>query len=53
MAIRQLFLNGQVVTMNAQAPEATAFAILGERFCAVGVDDEIRQWADNQTEISI
>jgi predicted amidohydrolase YtcJ len=51
MAIKRVFLNGQVVTMNPKASDATAFAVLGDRFCAVGFDDEIRKWADNQTEI--
>jgi predicted amidohydrolase YtcJ len=50
MAIKRVLLNGQVVTMNTEASEATAFAIMGDRFSAVGLDDEIRQWADNQTE---
>ena len=51
MATKRLFLNGHVVTMNPEASDATAFAIIGDRFCAVGVDDDIRKWADKQTEI--
>ena len=51
MLIKRVFVNGQVVTMNAESPDATAFAVMGERFGVVGSDDEIRTWADNQTEI--
>ena len=42
MASKQIFLNGNVITMNSKAPEATAFGVLGNRFGPVGSDDEIR-----------
>jgi predicted amidohydrolase YtcJ len=51
MVLRQIFLNGKVITMNSKAPEATAFGVIGDRFWAVGSDDEIRKLADNQAEV--
>ena len=50
MSIKRLFFNGQVVTMNPNASDATAFAVMEDRFFAVGSDDEIRKWADHRTE---
>ena len=32
MVPKQIFLNGNVITMNSQAPEATAFGVLGTVF---------------------
>jgi hypothetical protein len=51
MVLKQIFLNGKVITMNLKAPEATAFGIIGGRFWSVGSDDEIRKMADNQAEV--
>ncbi|MBW2086404.1 MAG: amidohydrolase family protein, partial [Deltaproteobacteria bacterium] len=51
MKANQLFINGNIVTMAPQSPEATAFAIMGDRFCAVGRDDEIRQWIAEDTRV--
>ena len=51
MVLKQIFLNGNVITMNSKAPEATAFGVLGNRFWPVGSDDDIRKMADSQTEV--
>lgn len=51
MAVDQIFLNGNVVTMDPKAPEATAFGIMGDRICAVGSNEEIRKWADSKTKV--
>jgi len=51
MILKQIFLNGKVITMNSEAPEATAFGVLGNRFWSVGSDDKIRKMADNQAEV--
>jgi predicted amidohydrolase YtcJ len=52
MAADRVFVNGNVITMRPGSPRATAFAILGERFCAVGVDEEVRRWADGGTPVT-
>jgi predicted amidohydrolase YtcJ len=51
MVLKQIFLNGKIITMNSKAPEATAFGVLGNRFWPVGSDDEIRKMADNQADV--
>ena len=51
MAVDQIFLNGNVVTMDPEVPKATAFGIKGDRICAVGSDEEIRRWADSKTKV--
>lgn len=51
MSEKRLYLNGSVVTMNPKQPEAAAFGITGNRFCAVGSNDEIRQWANNEAKV--
>ncbi|MBT4510584.1 MAG: amidohydrolase [Chloroflexi bacterium] len=47
----KIFINGQVLTMNPKAPFASAFATIGDRFCAVGPDAEVRKYACANTEI--
>lgn len=47
----QIFLNGNVVTMDPKAPEATAFGIMGDRIWAVGSNEEILKWAKNKTKV--
>ncbi len=49
--MEMIFVNGKVVTMNPDAPEATAFGIMGDRFCIVGSDEKVRKCADNSTEV--
>ena len=51
MAVDQIFLNGNVVTLDPKAPEATALGLIGDRICAVGSNEEIRKWADNKTKV--
>jgi len=51
MALDQIFLNGNVVTMNPKAPEATAFGIMDDRICVVGSSEEIRKWAGSNTKV--
>ena len=46
MSIDKIFVNGNVVTMNPDSPQSSAFGIMGGRFCAVGSDDELRNYAD-------
>ncbi len=49
--MKQIYKNGNVVTMNSDAPEATAFGILGDRFFSAGSDDEVGKWADEGTDV--
>ena len=51
MVPSRLFLNGKLITMNARAPEATAFGIWGNRFSAVGSDADVGKMADSRTEV--
>jgi len=51
MTADQIFLTGQVLTMNPKAPDASAFAISGKRFCAVGSDEEVRTWTHDKTKV--
>ena len=50
MAVRKIFRNGKVLTMNPAMPEASAFAVLKGRFLAVGSDHEINRWLEDGTE---
>ena len=52
MTVKQVFLNGEVITMNSKSAEATAFGIIGDRFWAVGSDDEIRKLVDKKTKVT-
>jgi predicted amidohydrolase YtcJ len=49
--MKQVFLNGNVVTMDPNNPQASAFAILGDRFVAVGHDAEIRDYMGSDAEV--
>ena len=51
MNMKQVFINGNVVTMNPDAPEATAFGIFGDRFFSVGSDEEVEKGADEGTDV--
>lgn len=51
MSMKQIFKNGNVVTMDPDAPETTAFGIIGDRFHVIGSDEEIRKWTDEGTEL--
>ena len=51
MSMKQIFKNGNVVTMNPDAPEATAFGILGDRFFSVGSNEEVEKWVDEGTDV--
>ncbi len=51
MNVKKILVNGKVVTMNPDATEASAFGIIGDRFCAVGSDDEVRKYADDSTRV--
>ncbi len=42
---------GKVVTVDPDRPEATAIAVSGDRILAVGSDEEIAQFATEQTRI--
>ena len=51
MTIRQVYVNGNVITMNPDAPESTAFSVVGDRFCAVGSEEDANKWSDRGTEV--
>lgn len=51
MTTKKIFLNGNVITMNPERPEASAFGIVGNRFCTVGPVEEVRKWADKETRV--
>lgn len=37
--------------MDEEQPEASAFGLIGDRFCAVGADQELRKWQSSSTEL--
>ena len=41
----QVFYNGRVISMNPAAPRSSAFLVQGDRFMAVGDDEEIKKQA--------
>jgi predicted amidohydrolase YtcJ len=47
----RVYLNAQVWTGDAARPAATAFALRGDRFVAVGSDDAVRKLATTDTVI--
>jgi len=49
MPADSIFFNGRIVTMSPEKPDASAFAVVGDRFRAVGSDDQIRQLAGTRT----
>jgi len=46
----QIFLSGNVLTMDPEIPQASAFAVCGDRFYAVGSDSEIRKVSGEGTK---
>ena len=51
MATEQIFVNACVVTMNDALPSAQAFAVRGDRFAAVGSNEELQGWADRESRV--
>lgn len=48
----QVFINGNVLTMDTKTPQASAFAVFGDRFYAVGSDSEIRKVSAAGTKLT-
>lgn len=46
-----VLLNGTVVTVDADLPEAEAIAVAGDRIVAVGSSAEIQAWVGDDTEV--
>lgn len=51
MTAEQVFVNADVVTMDPEGPSAQAFAVFGDRFCAVGSEEEVRPWVGRETRV--
>ncbi len=51
MTVQKVYKNGIVITMNDRQPEATAFAVLNDRFVAVGTDDDVGHWPGSGIEV--
>ena len=47
----ELFLRGNVITLDPGRPAASAVAITGGRITAVGDHHDVRQWRGNRTEV--
>lgn len=50
MPTKKIYYNADVITMNPDAPEASAFGILGDRLAMVGTEEQIRSWAGSNAE---
>lgn len=46
-----IFLNGQIETLNSKQPKANAVAVKGEKFIAIGTNDEIEPFAGANTKV--
>lgn len=46
-----IFLNGQVITMDPDQPQAKALAVLGEDILAVGSNDEVQALSGPETQM--
>jgi predicted amidohydrolase YtcJ len=51
MAAGFIFRNGHVITAAADGRPASAVAVAGNRIVAVGGDDDVRPWQENDTEV--
>ncbi len=51
MRADRIFINGDIVTLDHETPAVSALAVTGDRFLAVGSNNEILKLADDQTEI--
>jgi hypothetical protein len=51
MKANRIFHNGHILTMDETRPEASAFGIFGDTFCAVGSDRELMSWSSPHTEL--
>ncbi len=48
---KKVYINCSVITMNPEAPEASGFGIIGDRFQIVGSDAEVLSWAGKKVEV--
>jgi len=48
---KQIYINGNVITMNDAAPNAQAIGVSGESLSVVGTNEEVQQWGHDATEI--
>ena len=46
-----IFLNGQVITMEPDLPQAEALAVFGEDILAIGSNDEIQALSGPETQV--
>ena len=46
-----VFVNGKVFTADAQDQVVQGFAVAGDRFVAIGTDDEVRRYVGPQTRV--
>jgi len=51
MRADRIFINGNIATLDHETPAASALAVTGDRFLAVGFNDELLKLADNKTDI--
>lgn len=52
MKATQVFFNGHVITMDPSHPEAKSFGLFGNRFCVVGSDSDVAEWAGAETQVT-
>ncbi len=51
MRADRIYINGDILTLDRQLPEATVMAVAGDRFLAVGSNSGISNLAGDQTDI--
>jgi len=51
MSADQIFINGDILTLDEQTPLASAIAVTGDRFMAVGSNRQILKLVDDNTRI--
>ena len=51
MSNKQIYINGDVVTMNEAAPKAEAIGVSGESIAIVGTNEEVKAWGGSDAEV--
>ena len=48
---KQIYINGNIITMNEAAPSAEALGLAGETIAVIGSNEEVMAWAGDDAEV--
>ncbi|MEM9777174.1 MAG: amidohydrolase family protein, partial [Chloroflexota bacterium] len=48
---KQIYINGNIITMNDAQPTAEAIGIAGDKIAVVGSNEEVKAWGGDDTQV--